>query len=229
MVNRSPHSGPNEPDERAAPSRRRGRPKLAPDDVLVARVAEAAWKLFVDRGYGGTTMQDVVAACGMSKRTVYRLFPGKAELFAEVVRQHRKAMVSLPGDYDNLPLEEALAKIFQIDLDPEAEHARSALMVVVAAEGMQHPELGRMIEEFGAGPAMALLGDWLTAQARTGRIVVPDVAVTVRMLMDVVFGAIPLKAGSGPPLPAGFGRARYLRTCFRIIADGLRARPGSAA
>ena len=47
----------------------------------------AAEKLFVKKGYVGTTMEQVSRRCGFSKRTVYLYFKNKDELFLSVVGQ----------------------------------------------------------------------------------------------------------------------------------------------
>lgn len=44
------------------------------------RVSEVALQLFVDRGYDNVTVDDVAAAAGVSRRTVFRHFGGKEEL-----------------------------------------------------------------------------------------------------------------------------------------------------
>ena len=129
-------------------SRNRGRPKLASDDTQRLAIVDGARQLFVERGYGRTTTDDVAAQCRISKQTLYRLFPGKAALFAAVVEAHRYSMLALPGDYDALPLEQALAQIFQIDIDPKLDEDRMALLRLVTLETRQHPELEEMM--FGA-------------------------------------------------------------------------------
>jgi AcrR family transcriptional regulator len=43
-------------------------------------IAETAERLFLDRGYDATTVDDIAAACGMSMRTVYRYFPAKDDI-----------------------------------------------------------------------------------------------------------------------------------------------------
>ncbi|QJY47549.1 TetR/AcrR family transcriptional regulator [Pseudonocardia broussonetiae] len=52
-----------------------------------AKVVAAAARLFVERGYAGTTLADVAAAAGVGARTVYVRFGGKAELLGRVVDQ----------------------------------------------------------------------------------------------------------------------------------------------
>jgi len=211
-------------DERvaAATRRGRGRPKAASDDEQRRLLAQTAWRLFVEKGYGGTTMQDVAAACRMSKRTVYRLFPGKTELFAAVVTLHRTTMIALPGDYDDLPLEEALARIFLIDADPALDEARTGLMAVFMAESRRFPELLPLVHAFGGEPSRRLLRDWLERQAARSKISLPDADIAARMLMDVVFGAVPLKDENGPPWSGGPDRPAHLRACFAMIVQGLR-------
>lgn len=43
-------------------------------------IAEVAGTLFIERGYEATTVDDVAAVAGMSKRSVFRYFPSKEDL-----------------------------------------------------------------------------------------------------------------------------------------------------
>lgn len=59
------------------------------DDPRVARtraaVLDAARTLFLRRGYDGTTMEEIAALAGRTKRTVYNNFTDKEALFTEIV------------------------------------------------------------------------------------------------------------------------------------------------
>lgn len=207
------------------PSRRsRGRPKVLPDVEQMAAIGEGAWRLFVEKGYAGTTMVDVAATARVSLRTVYRLFPAKLDLFKAVVELHRRSMLALPGDYDDCAIEEALGRIFQIDIDAEADKARTALMTLFIVEGRQFPELGPLVREYGADRSRKLLAEWLKRQSDLGRANVPDSETAAKMLMDVAFGAISLKSEDNPQWPGGGDRSAYLRRCFALIAAGLNPR-----
>jgi TetR/AcrR family transcriptional regulator, mexJK operon transcriptional repressor len=48
-------------------------------------VVEAATALFLQHGYPGTSMDQIAAAAGVSKPTVYRFFADKEQLFTEIV------------------------------------------------------------------------------------------------------------------------------------------------
>jgi AcrR family transcriptional regulator len=89
------HSGPA-PRRRAAhlgPERRR------------PLVLDAAFGLFLERGYEGTSMDAVAAAAGVTKPVVYACYASKEELF-EALLQREEARVldtvqgSLPADVD---------------------------------------------------------------------------------------------------------------------------------
>ncbi|GAA2124243.1 TetR/AcrR family transcriptional regulator [Glycomyces algeriensis] len=65
-----------------APTRRRGRPPGRTGADLVATARE----VFLEHGYGGTTMDEVAARAQISKASLYREHQNKDALFAAVVR-----------------------------------------------------------------------------------------------------------------------------------------------
>ncbi|HEX2344512.1 MAG TPA: TetR/AcrR family transcriptional regulator [Vicinamibacterales bacterium] len=50
-----------------------------------AAVVEAARTLFLRKGYAGTTMEEIAALAGLTKRTVYNNYAGKNALFTQIV------------------------------------------------------------------------------------------------------------------------------------------------
>lgn len=206
----------------AAPRRPRGRPKVRSDEAQRALIAENALTLFVAKGVSQVTMDDVAAQCHISKRTLYELFASKADLFAAIVAAHRFEMLALPGDYDKLPLTEALAQIFRVDLDAEASERRMSIMRFIMVETRANPELGRVMRQAGPEKAMALLSEWLERQRRRGRIEIDDTAAAAKILMDMIFGAMAAKAGDGLEWPGEEDRASYERRCIHIFVNGVR-------
>ncbi|MGQ3676623.1 TetR/AcrR family transcriptional regulator [Xanthobacter sp. TB0139] len=208
---------------------RRGRPKLVPDDVQRDRIAEEARRLFLAHGYGRTTMDEVAAACRMSKRTLYRLFPGKLELFSAVVEAHRRSMLALPGCYEHLSLEEALAAIFHADISPEDDRERVAVLRLVLVEARQFPELGDVLRRQGGDPSRSELARWLAVQQEAGRLCVDDAEAMARLLMDMIFGAVLFKADGEVDWPGGAARGAHVRRCIRVFLHGVapkQAPPG---
>ncbi|WP_157085149.1 TetR/AcrR family transcriptional regulator [Hydrogenophaga palleronii] len=78
----SPAAAQTEPD--AEPRQRRARRKEArPGELL-----DAALRLFVEKGFAATRVEEVAAAAGVSKGTLFLYFPSKEELFKAVVREN---------------------------------------------------------------------------------------------------------------------------------------------
>lgn len=212
------------PNETNGTERRRGRPKTTVDTEQKDRIIRVAWTLFLERGYGRTTMSEVATTAGMSLSTIYRLFPGKTDLFSALVSLHRHSMLALPGDYDDCSVIDALMKIFQIEIDPEADRERHALMTMFIGESRQFPELEPILLEQGPLQTHALLAEWLEHQRKLGRITFPDSGTAAKMLMDIIFGAAASKNHMPPEWPGSTNRAAYVRDCLTIVMEGLRPR-----
>ena len=52
-----------------------------------ALIMEAAARVFLQRGYPGTSVDDIAAEAGVSKRTVYNVFEDKEQLFRAIIGQ----------------------------------------------------------------------------------------------------------------------------------------------
>jgi AcrR family transcriptional regulator len=210
-----------------APDRaKRGRPKTLSDSARRAAILVKAREIFLDRGYGGTTTDRVADACGMSKRTIYRLFASKADLFSALVDDHRRTMLALPLEQsqEDLPLDDALAAIFRLDIDAEEERRRMAFVRITMTEAPRHPEIGEALHRHGIGEARRLLADWLADQRARGRLNVENTTGAARMLMDMMFGAPPLKPGSPDHEESHSDRIAHQEHCIRLFLSGATPR-----
>lgn len=71
---------------------------MPPKDRGAARrqsIVEAAAKLFQQRGFQGTSMDDVAAAAALNKSSLYHYFPSKAELLAQIYSECIDTMMTL--------------------------------------------------------------------------------------------------------------------------------------
>lgn len=66
------------------PLRRRGS-QHAPPEQRLEQLLKAAIKCFGEKGYHGTTMDDIVKVSGLSKGTLYRFFSSKDDLLMTIV------------------------------------------------------------------------------------------------------------------------------------------------
>ncbi len=68
------------------PARRPGRPRREESGDVEQRLVETAMRMLVEHG-PSLTMNTIIAASGLSRKTVYAHYPNKSALFAAVVRQ----------------------------------------------------------------------------------------------------------------------------------------------
>jgi AcrR family transcriptional regulator len=74
------------------------RPRSAGYDDHRGQILAAAARLFATRGYPATTMNDVAAACGLSKATLYHYVRDKHDLLAQVSRAHVQRLEALVAE-----------------------------------------------------------------------------------------------------------------------------------
>ena len=211
-------------DPATRPPRPRGRPKQRPDELQREEIVAQAYALFREAGYGGATTEAVAARCRISKRTLYRLFPGKSALFAAVIGAHRQRMLDLPGNYDDLPLAAALDRIFRNDIDEAEDLERLTFLRLIMLEAVRHPELDEIAIAHGRDASIALLGDWLAHQHRLGRIDVQHPQDDARILMDMVFGPMVLHRGDDVVWAVGEPRRNHVKRCIHIFINGVARR-----
>lgn len=95
--------------------------------IAQTELTAVAQDLFLEHGYEGTTVDQIAAAAGMSKRTFFRYFPskddlviGKYDLFGDRMAE---ALDQRPADE---PVWESLRRVFDITLDyVQDDHQRA--------------------------------------------------------------------------------------------------------
>jgi len=61
-------------------------------------IEDAATQLFAERGYIATTIDDIVAAAGVTKPMLYRHFESKQDLVMTLLERHRDELAAAPLD-----------------------------------------------------------------------------------------------------------------------------------
>src|SRR6476659_184821 len=75
-------------------SRPRGRPPLRSEEETKRIVFEAARHAFAVDGYAATSTEALARRAGISTKTLYRLFPGKAVLFEAMCADRLERLLS---------------------------------------------------------------------------------------------------------------------------------------
>ena len=88
-----------------------------------AEISHTALRLFMDRGFDATTIDDIARAAGIGRRTFFRYFPSKNDLpwgeFDVLLDRMRAHLAAMP---DEMPLMEQLRRaILEFNRVPEEE------------------------------------------------------------------------------------------------------------
>ncbi|MGO4712431.1 TetR/AcrR family transcriptional regulator [Bradyrhizobium sp. 2TAF24] len=126
-----------------APVRKRGRPRAFTPEVALARALDR----FRDGGYAATSLDDLSAAMGINRPSLYGAFGDKRELFLKAYEHYRD---DVGGQFATafdpaLTLRQSMERIFATALDVylAGEHGPRGCFTVMTAgsEAMADPEI----------------------------------------------------------------------------------------
>ncbi|MBV8889623.1 MAG: TetR/AcrR family transcriptional regulator [Alphaproteobacteria bacterium] len=112
-------------------------------------IVNAAERLFLERGYGSVSMDELAEAAGVARRTLYNQFASKEEIFREMLlrvsRQFEAAFP--PGIETQGDVEDVLRLIARVILDLHKHPEYLGFLRMVVADSRQFPWIA---EEFAA-------------------------------------------------------------------------------
>ncbi|MCZ3374437.1 MULTISPECIES: TetR/AcrR family transcriptional regulator [Rhizobium] len=201
--------------------KKRGRPPTMAPEARRALVVDAAYTVFLENGFAGTTTEMVASKASISKRSIYEHFAGKIELFGAVVLNNRHLLIDLPRPSDEgLPMIDKLVKVFRLDLDSRRDQEREALLNLILRESVLFPELADYLYGQNILRTREDLIEWLEAERDRGAIELNDVVLCAGMLMDIAFGALlPRRRQQGDE--ARDQRKQEIRQRFQIFLRGI--------
>src|SRR6201993_5615243 len=112
-------------------------------------IVEAAERLFLERGFGAVSMDDLAAAAGVARRTLYNQFASKEEIFREMLlRVSAQLETALPPGIETQgDVEEVLRLVARMILELHQHPEYLGFLRMVVADSRQFPWIA---EEFAA-------------------------------------------------------------------------------
>src|SRR5580700_5218113 len=131
------HKGSNQ----AVPKAQRGGSREA--------IVEAAQRLFLERGFGSVSMDELAEAAGVARRTLYNQFASKEEIFREMLSRVARQLEDAfpPGVETQGEVEDVLRVIAQVILNLHKNSEYLGFLRMVVADSRQFPWIAR---EFAA-------------------------------------------------------------------------------
>lgn len=185
-------------------TRKGGRPRKIDGEAMSLHIIEAASRLFAQQGYAATSVEQVVAACGVGKDTVYRRFPSKLALFGGVVEHARiqtqahfqGTMAAQKGDVVE-QLRAAARWLLTVNLDPTL----IAFKRIAFSEALV---VGQSVANATEDPIMDRLFALLREAQDIGELAAGDIPFLATHLLNCV--------AIGPTIEAMLGRTTYAST-----------------
>ena len=137
-----------------------GRPTIDAAVELTRRITDVATQVFLQKGYAKTGMEEISAASGVAKRSLYSRFPSKSMLFCQVMRSYAdRAFEGLDcSRAENATLEQQLRMACLQILQALMQADVATMERIITGEAVQFPELAqsvmaaeqRVVEQFAA-------------------------------------------------------------------------------
>jgi AcrR family transcriptional regulator len=174
---------------------RLGRPPKEFEGEVDERILTAARRIFLERGFEGTSIDEIALAARAGKPTIYARFGDKRALFKAVVTGDVLARITQfssewtpSGD----TIEERLLRLGGALLHWTLDNERMALMRLAVAEAKRFPDLASTVSRTARQLSTEVAARFLGEMAQSGELAsLPDFAperlpVTARFFLDLV-------------------------------------------
>ncbi|MDA1090348.1 MAG: TetR/AcrR family transcriptional regulator [Proteobacteria bacterium] len=151
-------------------------------------IVAAARKLFLETGFGSTSMDAIASEAGVSKRTVYSHFQNKEQLFAAIMGDMCR-IISGSNPDEPIPDEkpELVLKVIGLHiLHSVLQHEALDVFRVVLAENATFPELGKAFWKAGPEVMKDYLAGYLSELDQRGVLSVPDPDMAAFQFMGMI-------------------------------------------
>jgi TetR/AcrR family transcriptional regulator, mexJK operon transcriptional repressor len=180
------------------------RPRRAGRLASGGAIREAAATVFLEKGYQGTSMDEIAAAAQVSKQTIYTHFANKEELFADLVLgnvdrvdEFVSTMVRTVEDAGDIErgIQQLARRYIRLVVRPDVLRLRR----LVLGEVSRFPDLARTYYERVPGRVIASLTELFKELAEQGKLRVDDPDLTAQHFAWLTLG-VPLDRGMFYPI-----------------------------
>jgi AcrR family transcriptional regulator len=183
-------------------------------------------RLLLERGWDGTSVDEISRQSGVAKRFIYARYADKAALFVGALMHYRTDQIDALQMPDPLSadVEEGLFVFGQHILDIALAAESLAIFRLFIAEASRFREQVKLLLlEGGANNPLEATSRLLQAYADRGALDMPDPRLAAEQFFILVVGVpqrLALLVGRGPPDE----ESRRLRAAVRLFLDGCRRR-----
>jgi len=190
-------------------------------------ILDAATALFLEKGFTGCSIDDVIRRTGGSKRTVYKLFPRKRDLFAAIA-QGCATKILCPIEMPELPdrpIDEVLTEFGENFLQVMTSNEFAQLYRAMVSEAANFPDAACGVFEAGPARVRAAVMEVLAHYEARGDIAVPDRELAAEQFVSMLRTEYVFSVAIGVrPPPSKETIRRTVAQAVSIFLDGCRKR-----
>jgi TetR/AcrR family transcriptional repressor of cmeABC operon len=196
---RKTRSGAASAKRPASPRSDRPRTRDAQFESRCQRFVEVAQELFLERGFAGTSVNEIVRRAGGSLATLYAEFGTKDELFEAVMNRRATTMfTSIVSSKSRTPdvAGELLQLAKRLQTHMLSDDALAVYRLAVH-EGPKFPSVRNAVLINGLQEFLSRLGDYFAALNESGQLEIADPAVAAELFMTLIQGQLRTIAACG--------------------------------
>jgi AcrR family transcriptional regulator len=195
---------------------------LAPPPMVRSRILDTALELVGRHGLAELSMDELAARAGVSRATLYRLFPGKAALFAELVRRFSPfepiaAVLEAMGDRPPAEVIPAVAHAMATAMEGHVGLLLQLLFEVSRSGPDHHAGADFQEDAADAMRTLPLVAGYLAEQMAAGRLRRMDPVLAVQALAGPIVMHLLMRA----PAEAQSGLGRGVAVPLEEVVDQL--------
>jgi AcrR family transcriptional regulator len=189
---------------------------------------KVAQEVFLERGYEGTSIEEIMARVGGSKASLYSYFGSKEGLFFEIMIAQTNVFMNelkLPEIADQHP-EKTLRRVGISFLKAILDERRRGLFRIMIAEAARLPqELVQRFYDFGPQRGRKALADYLKLQHKAGRLRVANNEQAAAQFFELIKGQPHSRALLGlAPFTSGNTLERHVDSAVSLFLHGYLPR-----
>ena len=183
------------------------------DTAKRQQLMEGARRAFLEHGFDGASVGDIVRSAGISKGTLYAYYPSKEKLFEALVFEDRRKQAEAICTIDETDEDVArvLGKLGRNMLTMLIRPENVAFVRVVIGAAGKFPEIGRAFYEAGPAHSIARLSQYLRLMTAKGALEIADPELAARQFLDLCKSGIHIRVLCGflsePPSPREIERS----------------------
>jgi len=130
------------------------------------KIVDAAYGIFLEKGYTGTTMEEIAVHLGVTKPALYQYFPGKETLYAAVTDRCREELYAiLDRSYKNRNIRDGSIALFDALADFVPKY--NAMYVEMTLLGERNDEIKTMLRQ-DRRKDLQVVEQFIVSQQETG-------------------------------------------------------------